>query len=282
MNRCSSDPTLDYFDPLKKAKLKSFKDLKAVHKVHNKNLVLPLRMVCDVFARTALLEQFRQIDVKFLFTYPLGPPPWSLADPYGRKSNKAKLSQQLERGIPATEKYPENATSIFDGMAVLQMLKIPCGATFYMVAERVFKMVMSTCSIRIDVSFDMYHEVWIKNVERIKRVSTSDGVQYKNILPAYTVKSCNKLLSVTAKKPEIVKFFVSQWKTDTFRSRLGNRIMYITIEEQCWQLDVRTSEPVPELQCNHEQADTCMVLHFLRLLALWRSNLTEALRSSRS
>ena len=207
VNRCSSDPTLDYFDPLKKAKLKSSKDLKAVHKVHNKNLVLPLQMVRDVFART---EQFRQIDVKVLFTYPLGPLPWSLADPYGRKSNKAKLSQQLERGIPATEKYPENATSIFYGMAVLQMLKIPCGATFYMVAERVFKMVSSTCSMRIDVLFDMYHEVWIKNVERIKRVSTSDGLQYKNILPAYTVKSCNKLLSVTAKKPEIVKFFVSQ------------------------------------------------------------------------
>ena len=106
----------------------------------------------------ALLEQFRQIDVKVLFTYPLGPPPWSLADPYGlpRKSNKAKLSQQLERGITATEKYPENATSIFDGMAVLQKLKIPSGATFYMVAERVFEMVTSTCSMRIDVLFDMY------------------------------------------------------------------------------------------------------------------------------
>ena len=158
VNHCSSDPTLDYFDPLKKAKLKSFKDLKAVRKVHNKNLVLPLRMARDVFARMALLKQFRQIDVKVLFTYPLGPPPWSLADPYGlpRKSNKAKLSQQLERGITATEKYPENATSIFDGMAVLQKLTIPSGATFYMVAERVFEMVTSTCSMRIDVLFDMY------------------------------------------------------------------------------------------------------------------------------
>lgn len=119
-----------------------------------------------------------------------------------------------------------------------------------MVAERVFEMVTSTCSMRIDVLFDMYHEVSIKNVERIKRVSTSDGVQYKNILPAYTVKSCNKLLSVTGNKPEIVKFLVSQWKTDAFRSRLGNRIMYITIKEQCWQLDVRTCEPVPGSPCS--------------------------------
>lgn len=36
----------------------------------------------------------------------------------------------------------------------------------------------------------------------------SDDVQYKNILPAYRVKSLNKLLSVAANKPEIVKFLV--------------------------------------------------------------------------
>ena len=54
MNHCSSNPTSHYFDPLKKAKLKSFKDLEAVHKVHNKDLdlVLPLHMDRDVFARS--------------------------------------------------------------------------------------------------------------------------------------------------------------------------------------------------------------------------------------
>ena len=35
VNRSSSNPTLDYFDTLKKAKLKSFKDPKAVCKVRN-------------------------------------------------------------------------------------------------------------------------------------------------------------------------------------------------------------------------------------------------------
>ena len=108
-----------------------------MRKVHNKELVFPLRMDRDVFARMALLGQFRQIDMKIVFTYPLGPLPWSLADPYGLpgKTVKAKLSQQLEQRIPVTEKYPENATGIFDGMIVLQKLKIPSGATFHVVAE---------------------------------------------------------------------------------------------------------------------------------------------------
>ena len=74
----------------------------------------------------------------------------------------------------------------------------------------------------------------MKNVERLKREFTSDDVHYKNILPAYTVKSWNKLLSVIAKlnKPAIAKFLVSQWKTEAFRGRLGNRIMYVTTEDQ--------------------------------------------------
>ena len=55
--------------------------------------------------------------MKVVFTYALGPLPWSLADPYGlqRKTSKAKLFQELERRITVTEKYPENATNIFYG-----------------------------------------------------------------------------------------------------------------------------------------------------------------------
>ena len=42
----------------------------------------------------------------------------------------------------------------------------------------------------------------------------------------------SKLLSVIANKPGIVKFLVSQWKTEAFRGRLGNGIMYVTTEDQ--------------------------------------------------
>ena len=73
-----------------------------------------------------------------------------------------------------------------------------------------YKGVTSTGSRHADVVFDVYREVSIKVVERLERVSTSEDVHYKNILHAYTVKSWNKLLGVTANKPEIVKFPMSQ------------------------------------------------------------------------
>ena len=53
-------------------------------------------------------------------------------------------------------------------MAVLQKLNIPSGVTFLVVAERVFEVATSTGSWRVDVVFDVYCEVSIKNVERLK------------------------------------------------------------------------------------------------------------------
>ena len=202
--------------------------------------------------------------MKTVFTYPLGPLPWSLADPYGlpRKTNKATLTQRLEKNVKVTEQYPENATTIYDGMALLQKFKPPPGATFQVVSERLFEMVTSNNSKRIDVVFDVYMQVSIKNVERSKRASSaSDGIKYKNILPGYKVKSWSKLQCVTSNKIEIVRFLLLQWKNLEFRSKLFDRAMYVTGDDQCWKITSTTCDPVPELQCNHEEADTRIILH---------------------
>lgn len=50
-------------------------------------------------------------------------------------------------------------------MALLQKFKPPPGATFQVVSERLFEMVTSNNSKRIDVVFDVYMQVSIKNVE---------------------------------------------------------------------------------------------------------------------
>jgi len=68
-------------------------------------------------------------------------------------------------------------------------------------------------------------------------------------------------LSIASNKVEIVKLLVSQWKKEEFRSKLGDRTLYVTIRGECWKLDSTTSEPVPELKCSHEEADTRMILH---------------------
>ena len=147
-------------------------------------------------------------------------------------------------------------------MALLQKFKPPPGATFQVASEKVLEMVTSTSNKRIDVLFDTYKQISIKSVERSKRASSgSDGIKYKNILPGYKVKSWSKLLCAASNKIEIVKFLLLQWKNHEFRSKLVDRELYVTSEDQCWKLASSTCELVPELQCNHEEADTRIILH---------------------
>jgi len=52
-------------------------------------------------------------------------------------------------------------------MVVLQKLNIPAsGGMSHVVAKRVFELLMSAGNRHVDVVFDMYREVLIKNVER--------------------------------------------------------------------------------------------------------------------
>ena len=84
VNGCSSNPSSGYFDTLNEATLKSLKELKVVCKVRRQqDLVPPPCMDRDVLLGWySVLRHFRQIDLKIIFTYPLGPLSWSLADTY--------------------------------------------------------------------------------------------------------------------------------------------------------------------------------------------------------
>ena len=72
-----------------------------------------------------------------------------------------------------TERYPENVTTIFDGMAVQQKLKPPVGANFHAVADRLFDTVTSNCKC----CTRCIHEQSIKYAERSKRASGSEVME---------------------------------------------------------------------------------------------------------
>ena len=54
-SRFSSLQTIDFFDPLKKVNLQTFKHLKTVVKVSAKNSLIPLKMARNLFARMELI-----------------------------------------------------------------------------------------------------------------------------------------------------------------------------------------------------------------------------------
>ena len=150
---------------------------------------------------------------------------------------------------------------MYDGMALLQRLKIPQGSTFRMLAEQVFSIVTGSNSNRTDVVVDVYHDVSLKNAERSKRNSNQEGVKYKNILSSFQVKSWSKFLSVSSNRIVVVKFILSEWKKPEFTSKLESKLLFVTLGEECWKLGSTGIEAVPELQSNYEEADTQMILH---------------------
>ena len=131
-------------------------------------------------------------------------------------------------------------------------------------AEQVFNHVASTESKRVNVVFDMYHDVSIKNVERSKReCKAADGVKCKNILAKYGIKAWSKFLSVSSNKAELVKFLLGQWQSEEFRLKLSDCTMYVTCENECWKLNSANSESVGKMQITKKQTPAWLCMHVM-------------------
>ena len=76
-----------------------------------------------LFGRMIVTGQCRDINMKDMLCYPLGPLPWSLANPDGslRKTNKAVLATNIKKN-PLDDAVPAHSATIIDGMALVQHL----------------------------------------------------------------------------------------------------------------------------------------------------------------
>ena len=162
-----------FYDPIPKLKLATFDSVTlAPVKIGGREVMLKADR--DLFARLLVVAQTRDMDLREVFRYSLGPIPWSLASADGSlcKTNKAKLLESLVKRVEPAEDVTPTAALIVDGMAVLQAMKeIP--ATFEELADAVSHSVVPQTSLarRVDFVTDRYPDVSIKNPERTKRAS---------------------------------------------------------------------------------------------------------------
>ena len=102
-----------------------------------------------------------------ILSYPLGPLPWALATPEGlvRKTNKSTLANNLQKNVAPVEDLPRNSATIIDGMSLVHKMS-GSQTTFRDVAEAILSMALrqGCSSTRIDVVFDKYNEISIKNL----------------------------------------------------------------------------------------------------------------------
>ena len=125
----------------------------------------------ELLGRMAIIASNRSVNPKEIFSYPLGPIPWSLSGPLGtlRKTSKSVFMLELEKQCDKVSEIPgSNIAAVIDAVAIMQICNP--GETFGSFANQLFKMTKSLTEgmTKVDIVFDKYIEHSIKNLERIK------------------------------------------------------------------------------------------------------------------
>lgn len=192
-----------------------------VAKVRVKDRAIPIKAQSELFERLGLIMQSKNVDVKEVFSFPLGRQPWPLTTmTMGlRETNKVVLLHKLERGVePITSSLNEDVI-IIDGMAVVQKAKTS-GLRFGELAKQLFTttVAIGSDSSRIDAVFNKYKKNYIKNAERSRRGVGSSV--FKSIISSQSIQQSRSFLSWWIKKSELITFIVAQWRSDTLRAQL--------------------------------------------------------------
>lgn len=264
MERLESNPPLKKFhDPMKMNKLKTFSNLCKKSMVKSNGRAVILKADRALFGRIIVMAQNRDIQMADVLAHPMGPLPWALSTPEGslRKTNKAALGTLLQRNVAPAEETPISSATVIDGMSLIQKLRGE-QANFGEVAKSVFSMALreGQSSKRVDIVFDTYQDVSIKNLEREAR-GEETGPQLQNITAKQIVRQWIKFLTNSSNKTSLISFLVNEWKKPEYTVLLNEKILFATDGEMCFRITKDFTEEVPDLQSTHEEADGRMLLH---------------------
>ena len=259
----SDPPKVKFHDTLSKTKLKTFDNMNKKMKLRGTSKEIVLKADRAVFSQMIIIAETRQLSMREVLSHPLGPFPWSLAAPDGslKKTTKAVLAKELEKDTPAVENLPVQSACIIDGMAMVQKLKGD-KKTFRDVADVLLAMVLreGATSSRIDVVFDEYRDISIKDAEREKRGAES-GNEFRNIQPEHRVLQWRRFLLNPLNKQQLIQFIVREWQTERCRRKLAGKKLYTTAGEECYEISRSDVSVCEELGSTQEEADTRLLLH---------------------
>ena len=100
----------------------------------------------------------------------------------------------------------------------------------------------------------------IKNVERSRR-SEGSHLLFKSIISSSEIKQWAMFLPSDENKNALVRIIVAEWKKENYRLTTGSKNIFVTNGEKVFKINEDTVIAVPELETNHKEADTRMMLH---------------------
>ena len=211
-----------------------------------------------------LVAQTRDLDIRSVLSFPLGPVPWSLSTADGTlcKTSKSTLGNALRKSSPTVmNNVPEPSAVVVDGMHLLHKIS-GNNKTFEEIALQVFATATGALgsSRRIDLVLDVYKDKSIKGEEREARGS-SLALEYKHINKGHKIKDWHKFLMSSKNKTALATFLHNEWKCQRYFDKLKGKEFYVTVAEECFRYHESGCDNVRRLYSNHEEADTRVFVH---------------------
>lgn len=235
-----------------------------------------------MFRRIVTSARFQNIDLANVLTYELTPVPVSIFndDATIRKTTKADLAKKLESYSSESLSSTINVNSVFiDGMVVVQELNEKTFSTFNELASIFLKNILSigrkNKASRITVVFDNYDSKTVKSIERRRRGDSKIYNTYEVIGTRKIIKY-RDFLKLSDNKRSLLKFLTS-FLLERSSEKL-NRDETLIIAggfenfEMCYSVCKETGiTELTELRCNHDEADTRLILHCIHESKLHRN-----------
>lgn len=275
--RLGVESTKSFWDPLKKATVSTFADMKkALPNDKDRKLMIDTEVL---FRRLLAVARSRDVDLKNVLRHELAAVPPALFHDDGkmRKTNKADLAEKLESNclevLVSLPHVPETMSSayVIDGMAMVQSLNENHFRTFDELAEVVQKRIVRLLRnpalelSSVTVVFDRYDNVSsIKAAERERR-NTSSEVPVYQIQGNRKVPNYRKFLQGSSNKASLAEH-ISDYVVEHAAELIPNGKSIVLAGGFPEGKMVKMVSPsgvscLESLYSNQEEADTRMILH---------------------
>ncbi|CAH2109151.1 unnamed protein product [Euphydryas editha] len=276
-----------FFKVLSRSKIFNFASdcIKKSQKNKDGSKQVLLKMERDIFGRLLAIGIKKDIDIEYCLSYPLAPAPPALFQCSGEmfKSVKSTLADYLKSQIILT--HPTQIDmEVIDGFYFLYLVGNSMPQTFGQIAQSILIKLCATSAREIHIIFDRYLTPSIKHCERKNREEINIPYTIHGPLQPRPTNFSESLKNFHFKEA-LVKFLADFWENDYFSLTLLNKVVFITVGEECFSYRVEGDHVIKtketNLSCQHEEADTRIMYHISKAPAetkvLVKANDTDVL-----
>ena len=228
-----------------------------------------LKCTSALLGRIAFIAARSNIDLEYVFSFPLTPVPLSMCQVDGTMAHtdKSKLSNILEETVSDHGSPTFVGTHIIDGNFQFHCMSPDQPATYGELSRNILVTCLAYKSRRIDITFDTYERPSIKDCERDCREAVVGGELVIEGPQQKRDSSFKKQLERESFKRELPVFLTKDWCSDFYRPILEGREVYLGVMGECTRYFVENgavhAESVPSLNCNHLEDDTRVISHMI-------------------